>query len=470
MIKSSRREVILKMGAWPLLWPLVSQGRAHAQAGMPKRVIVFFSPNGPIMERGPATGTESAWQIHEWWKPLERHKADGLFFAGMMQAGVPFGKHNEYGHQSGGTGALTARTTEGTNNATGPSIDQFIGQELQKKGVVTPKRSLLWGLHNSVGNWGPWYEAAGKPVNPQNDPYKALADIVPSLKGPSGGGPVVDKALLRRKFVLDAAYKDCKEMTSGLGSEGRTLLDFHCSNIDSLSQSVAKSLEAGTMTSSKVDCSAPAKPNTMLASNANFSSADVRDDLTTAFADMAALSFACDVTRVIGFSFGGTADRFHIPTKYGVPSAAKVDSGDSGPQHHAWTHTYNNSPDKRQALKSFYLWYSETVAKFIDKLKTTMDANGKPLMDSTVVLWTSELGHRTGGDSLEPHPNENIPVLVFGNGGGAWKTNRFYNGDGSNKHALALHALFVSIIQHAGLTNVTTFGNQGAGPLEWLKG
>jgi hypothetical protein len=473
VIKFSRRKVIRQMGAWPLLWPLLRGGRAEAQGAMPTRVIIIYSPNGPIMENGPASGTENAFNIHEWWSPLNPHKADGVFFRGMHQAGVHFGKHNEYGHQSGGTGALTARATEGTNNATGPSIDQFIGQELQKKGVVTPKRSLLWGLHNNAGHWGPWYEAAGKPTPPMMDPYKALADIAPGLKGPGmgGGTPVVDRKLLRKRFVLDSVYKDCKEMTSGLGSEAKTMLDFHCGNIESLEQSVAKALDGMTsMPVKTLDCSAPAKPNTMLAANANFGAADNRDELMQAFTDLAALAFSCDVTRVIGLSFGDTASRFAIPAKYMIPDAAKVDSGDAGPQHHAWTHTYNQSPEKRFALKTFYTWYSTKVAALIAKLKATPDANGKPLFDSTLILWTSELGHAEDNNSLEPHPNQNIPVMLFGNSQGAFKTNRLFVSDNSKNSTLALHKLFVSVIQHAGLTDVNAFGNQGTGALDWLKG
>lgn len=50
------------------------------------------------------------------------------------------------------------------------------------------------------------------------------------------------------------------------------------------------------------------------------------------------------------------------------------------------------------------------------RLHTTMDADGKPLIDSTLVLWTSEFG--SGG----PHSNANTPVMLFGNGGGTIKT------------------------------------------------
>lgn len=97
-----------------------------------------------------------------------------------------------------------------------------------------------------------------------------------------------------------------------------------------------------------------------------------------------------------------------------------------------------------------------------------MDANGKPLMDSTLVLWTSELGGEV--DSLEPHANWNIPVAMFGSSQGTLKPGRLYSTkDPGEKSALTLHQLFVSIIQHAGLTNITSFGNKDTGPLDWLK-
>jgi len=473
MINQSRRKLIVQAGAWPLLWPLVQHGMARAAGGtVPKRVVVIFSPNGPVMERGAAAGTETDFTINEFWGPLARHKADAFFFTGCHQAGVPFGMHNEYGHQSGGTGALTARTTEGTNNSTGPSLDQFIGQELLKKGIVTPKRSILMGLHKNVGNWGPWYEAAGKPALPMTDPYKILADIMPSVTAAAGGNKPVgpDKLLLRKNFVLDAAYKDCKELAGTLGAEAKTLLDFHCTNLDSLQRSVAKSLEM-PMSMSSPGCVETAKPNTTLAANANFDQAENRDEIMKAFTDLTALSFACDVTRVVGLSFGETASRFAIPSKYGVPSAAQVDSGDSGPQHHAWTHSDGSgagSP-KRVALKAFYNWYAEKVALLIDKLKTTVDANGKPLMDSTLVLWTSELGGDVGQG--EAHANFCIPVVMFGSSQGTLKPGRLYATKDPDKiSSLVLHSLFVSMIQHTGLTDINKFGNQGSGPLAWLRG
>jgi hypothetical protein len=465
-----RRRLLQRAGLWAAAWPLTRLREARAQADLaPKRVVIVFSPNGPIMERGPAVGAgERDFRLHEWWQPLERHKQDGLFFAGLFQAGVPYGKHNEFGHQSAGTGALTARTTEGTNHATGPSIDQFIGQELERAGVVTPRRTLLWGTHRDVGSWGPWYEAAGKAARVQNDPYQALEALRPA-RGSGSGSSAAPAAveLARKRLMLDHAYGDCRALAGRLGATGKALLDFHCNNIESLEKSLAASLAAPAPSA----CTPPASPGIALGPGTSFDLPDTHDQSMKAFTDLVALAFACDVTRVVGISFGATAARNALPASYGVPSAPVVDSQDSGAQHHAWTHVYDAGrfDQKRAALRAFTRFYAEKVAAIADKLKATPDAGGKSLFDSTLILWTSELG--TAGPT-DAHPNQNIPVVLLGNGGGKIATGRFHDGDGRHEsgQSLVLHSLFVSLARHAGLAHVDRFGNQGQGPLEWLEG
>ena len=472
-MKFSRRDLLKAGGAWALLAPvLMSHGaQAMGDGDLPKRVVILFSPNGPCVEKGPGVGAERDFALHEWWSPLERHKDQGAFFTGLHQAGVPYGEHNEYGHQSAGTGALTARTTEKTNNSTGPSLDQFIGQELERRGLTTPRRSVLWGLHNKVGNWGPWYEAAGKPVSPIFNPYDALADLAPFL-GDASSIEQRRNVLGRRQLILDTAWNDCAPLRSKLGAEGRQILDFHCDNLENLERTLGDSLNGG------MTCPLPDGPATNLPQDANFMQRSTRDEAMNAFVEMTALAFACDLTRVVGLSFGATAARFAIPESYNIPSSAKVDSGDSGPQHHAWTHVYGQDEAsvtaRASALRGFTQWYSEWVARLLDKLTTTLDANGDPLLKSTLVLWTSELGYKRDKGA---HPNANIPVLLFGDSMGSFQMGRHYREEDhrqgewtKQKAAMPLHNLFVSIGRHAGLSDLDTFGNAGRGPLDWLAG
>jgi hypothetical protein len=436
-----------------------SASYAEPAAGMPKRVLVLFSPNGPQFVEGPTMpGSETNFALHEWWAPLERHKSDGVFFRQCHQPGVPFGTHNEYGHQSGSLGALTARTSMGTNNATGPSLDQFIAQELFKRGVVTPKRSLLWG---TSADDGIFFEAAGRSLKPTVNPYQAFEDIAASFSG--NANAAARAALTRKHFVLDQNRTECAALKARLGTQGKALLDAHCTNIEALESGVTQSLQRMAMA-----CKGPSGPLSTLPREAPWADSENRDLSVKAFRNLMALSFSCDITRVLGFEFAGGASRFAIPASYKVPASGQVDSQDSGAQMHAWTHNGGDG-NHLPAMKIFYNWFSEAVASFIDTLKTTPDADGKPLFDTTLVLWTSEFG--AGGS----HSNAQVPIMLFGKGAGKFKTGRMFQavlGD-AQKEALPIHQLFVSICRHAGLADVDSFGNHGAltcGPLRWLEG
>jgi Protein of unknown function (DUF1552) len=432
---------------------------AEPGAQMPRRVLVLFSPNGPQFVEGPTMpGSESTFALHEWWAPLERHKADGFFFRQCHHPGVPFGTHNEYGHQSGSIGALTARTTMGTNTATGPSLDQFIAQELFKRGVVSPKRSLLWGASEADGIF---YEAAGRTLKPTVNPYQALEDIASGFG--ANGSAAIRSALVRKHFVLDQNRAECARLRARMGAQGKALLDAHCTNIEALESGVAKSLERAALA-----CKGPTGPISPMPKTTAWGDSENRDHTLKAFADLMALTFSCDITRVLGFQFGGGASRFAIPGSYKVPSSGVVDSQDSGAQMHAWTHNGGDA-NHMPALKIFYNWFSEAVARFIDTLKATPDADGKPLFDTTLVLWTSEFG--AGGS----HSNARVPIMLFGKGAGKFKSGRMFQGTlgDAQKEALPIHQLFVSIARHAGLTDVDSFGNHGSltcGPLAWLEG
>lgn len=451
-----RRNLLQRLGLWAVAAPvLLHARRTRAFGELPRRIVVLFSPNGPQFTTGPTQGTETNFEILPWWSPLQRHKDKGLFFRGLHQAGVPFGDNSEYGHRSGTVGALTATTTGSDSDlATGPSIDQLIGQQLQAQGLILPKRSLLWSLESDAGAF---YEASGQRATPVSSPYDALADLAPSF---GGGSEAFTKTLTRKHFALDHVAADCASLRGELDGKGREMLDFHCANIESLEASVKATLEQGTGA-----CEMPVGPLTTLPADTDWTGREARDDAMNAYTELMALAFTCDVTRVIGISFGSGASRFSIPESYGVPASGQVDSGDSGPQMHAWTHQAGSNPDTQLAMQIFYNWFSEKVAAIVDKLQTTMDADGRPLLDTTLVLWTSEFG--AGG----PHTNVEVPVVLFGNGDGAYSTGRHFEVEGSSEErALPLHELFVSMIHHMGLTDINTFGNAGFGPLEWLQG
>ncbi len=291
---------------------------------------------------------------------------------------------------------------------------------------------------------GPWYERAGSPIGPEINPYEALRDIAPSL---GGSGQQAAHTLERRHFLLDQVAADCRSIRAGLGPEARERLDLHCHNLEMLEASVA-----ATMVPEGPSCEAPEELG--ISPDANFNDRETRDGAMAAFRQLIALSFSCDITRVIGLSFGRTAARFAIPASYGVPSSGRVNSGDSGPQLHAWTHA--GGENSNRARRIFFQWFSEQVAQVVDVLKETPDPAGGSLFDSTLVLWTSEMGAHSNPSH---HPNDNIPVVLLGNACGELQPGRHYSGDNSNESCRTLHRLMTTVARHAGLPHVDGFGN-----------
>lgn len=464
-MKLTRRALLQAAAAGAAIAPFLTRTSATYADSVegPHRLLIIFTPNGPQFVDGPTAdgGTETNFQLHDWWGPLARHKDDGVFFRMCHQPGVPFGdrKGDEYGHLSGTIGALTARTTEGTGTGTGPSLDQFIAQGLYKQGVVLPRRSVLWGTEPSSGVV---FEAAGRSVTPTVNPYDALAELAPGFG--VNGNAALKAALQRKHFVLDQSRADCQRLERRLDAQGRALLAAHCSNLEAVEAGVLGALQRSSQA-----CTPPQGPISPLPTSADWAARENRDASLAAFTELLALAYTCDVTRVVTFQFAGGAARFAIPAKYNVPASATVDSGDSGPQMHAWTHN-GGDPNHLAALKVFYNWYSEAVAKFIDKLKATPDANGKSLFDTTVVLWTSEFG------AGNPHINAHVPIMLFGRGAGAFKTGRMFvppQLGNPQDEAIPIHRLFVSLCRHAGLASVDSFGDHGTmpcGPLDWLRG
>jgi hypothetical protein len=467
----TRRGLLRNTALATIALPVLRKLEAFGAAASPRRVILLFSPNGPMTASGPAAGTETAFTLHDWWKPLERHRAEGIFLSHMASTGggvVTSGGHGLGGQVFCGHGG-------GYNGdqyrSKGPSIDQLIGQRLESEGRAGIRRSLVWGVGSSGGN-GAFVAAPGRHITPEVDPSKAWADIFASFVAPAAGDAAARRAaalIARDQSVLDFLNDDCSTLKTALGAEGARLLDDHCTTLRSFERNLAAGLNANTTAGR---CAKPARPATM-----SWTNPENIDLQTSTFIDLIAATLACELSHVIGFQFSSQAARNRLAVKYGVPSSPTADSGDSGPAHHPWTHQ-GPSEAKQTAMQIFQTFYSTQVAALVDKLKTTVDAYGKPLIDSTLVVWASELG---GSEkNRDGHQTGSQPVVVFGRGQGVFKTGRYIHGKSpdsaynSNTAAYQeagrdMARLLVSVMQYMGLADVTTVGATGVkGPLTAL--
>lgn len=454
----SRRNLLGHTAMAALLMPVLRRLEAKAAETSPRRVIFVFAPNGPMTVTGPASGNETEFGLHEWWEPLERHKSRGLFMSHMAVTGTGVVSGN--GHGLGGQ--LFSGYGAGWNGNQyankGQTVDQVIGKRLEAEGRAGLVRSLVWGLAGTKqgGGTGEGFCAApGRNIAPETNPSKAWAQLFARFMTPAPGADAQARAAAlvgQDRSVLDFVSQDCGRMKTHLGSEGGRLLDDHCSTVRTLEKNLVNSLSRRALTA----CEKPAQPAAL-----EWPKVDHIDEQMVAFVDLMAAALACELTHVIGFQFGGQAARNRLAEKYAVPSSPKADSGDSGPAHHPWTHQ-DASDEKTVALRIFQRFYSTQMALFIDKLASTKDAMGKPLLDSTWVILGSELGGNEKND--DPHQTGCLPVICFGSGQGTFKTGRYLRGrskdvgSGGKEPGRDMAGLLLAAVHYMGLTDIKTLG------------
>ena len=99
-------------------------------------------------------------------------------------------------------------------------------------------------------------------------------------------------------------------------------------------------------------------------------------------------------------------------------------------------------PDLLRQLTIIELYYSQQLARFLDRMKAVRDADGRPLLDSTVVLFGSGMGNASS------HSSRNLPVLLAG---GGFKTGQHHRFERKGRDGRPLCDLYVSILQQLGV-------------------
>jgi hypothetical protein len=150
--------------------------------------------------------------------------------------------------------------------------------------------------------------------------------------------------------------------------------------------------------------------------------------------DMIALALQTDSTRTITFQLSGLNS---------VPVVPGVESDWHNLSHHG------KDPAKIEELQLIESAEFAAFNDFLTRLKTTQE-NGSSLLESTVVLFGSNLGNASS------HDWHNVPAIVAG---GRFRHAGHIAGDAANNTPLA--NLYVSLAQHMSL-EIDAFGSSSA--------
>ncbi len=443
--------------ALPLLEAMVPLRRVRAAELTPaQRFLVYFKPGGTVLENWRPSGTEDNFTLGAIHQPLLPFKDRLLFLEGVDLKITQIGEGHP--HSSGMGGVLTGRELPAGPYETcggkagfpaGPSIDQVIAEKI---GQATKFRSLEVAVNwptdqRDGGKAAPTncivYSGPGQAVPPAIDP-KAVFDRLFTDIGADAGQLALERA--KSKSILDTVIAEYAALVPRVGRDDRVRLDEHLSRIRELEMGLQANANEGTGACIKPDVPTPlgdpdadrqGEPGDNSQKNPSL---DARmPELGKAMMDMLVMAVACDLTRV------GTMQWVDSQAYNTFPFLQMFDG------HHAYQHDHGYQPD---ALTKIDTWYMSQLGYLLQRLVDVKE-NGVSLLDSTSVLFTSEI------QMPNSHAQDSMPFLLAGAG---FRTGRYlkYNGASHND-------LLVSIQNTFGIES-NTFGNPDycSGPLPGL--
>lgn len=438
-LQLSRRALLRGLAGVAVGLPLLDVMTDHkaAAAGPPKRLVVFFTPNGTVPDQW-VTGSGTSFTLGPILQPLAPHKDDIVILTGMNNEAAYHGPGDD--HQRGMGTMLTgiemeAGTYQGgcdtcppAGFAGGPSVDQVIAQKI---GQSTKLASMEFGVHvHDSDDWSRMsYSGPGTPMPPVDDPLTAYDRLFKDLNAdPAGQKRLSDE----RHMVLSSIMADAQKLRGRLGAADQKKIDQHLASLDSINKHLDNVVTVGG------NCQDPGAPSPLgdIYASANFQA------IGKLQMDMLVMALTCDVTRVASIQWQRSVGDL-------VFDWLGVSEG-----HHSLSHHGLDEQAAKDDLIKINTWYASQFAYLVDRMKQVQEGSGT-LLDNTVIVWVNELAIGN------LHSHNDMRFLLAGRCGGALQTGRHlhYNNDPHNNLLLSLcHMMDVDL---------PTFGNPAycTGPL-----
>jgi len=395
MRKAMNRRTMLRgagtVMALPLLEAMMPSARAADIASRPKRLQIFYSPNGMMMDgfRPKIAGTGFA--LPPTLEPLAPHRDGITVVTGLGHPQAAAMGDRPAGHGRSCPAFITGvhvRQTEGTDIRCGISVDQVYANHL---GDATQLSSLELGIDQAslLGSCDIGYSCAytnGISWRNPTVPLPVSANPSDVFERLFGDGDALDAdsrlAQLRRQTsILDFVMDDTARLSGSLGMEDRHKLDEYLEATRDIEKRVQKAMASGGGVQS-ANMERPA------------GIPDSFDEHVRLMIDLQVLAMQADITRVSSFMIGRELSNRTYP-EIGVPDS-----------HHMLSH-HGNNPDKMAKLARINRHHMEYFAYYLERMKTVRDGEAS-LLDRTLVLRGSAFG-----DSNE-HDHMDLPVVVAG--------------------------------------------------------
>jgi hypothetical protein len=391
-----RRTVLRGLGtmlALPMLEAMAPCAHAMDAAARPRRLSVFYTPNGMMMDqfRPAVAGGLAGQTLPAILAPLAPFRDRMAVVTGLGHPMAAALGDRPAGHGRSCPAFLTGahvHQTEGSDIRCAISMDQVFARYL---GETTRLSSLETGIDPAslLGSCDIGYSCAytnGISWASPTVPLPVTANPREVFERLFGDGDVQDDAgrlarLRRQTSMLDFVREDAARLSSQLGSSDRHKLDEFLEATRDVERRMARAA-ASNAGAQAAQMAAPAGiPESF-------------DDHVRLMIDLQVLALQADITRVASFMIGREICNRTYP-QIGVPDS-----------HHMLSH-HGHNPAKMAQLTLINRLHMDYFAYLLKRLAETKDGTGS-LLDGTLVLRGSAFG-----DSNE-HDHMDLPIVLAG--------------------------------------------------------
>jgi len=362
----------------------------------------MYIPNGVIGSKWFPEQTGEEFDLPESLQPLAGFKKDITVVSGLNRTYLTGEPHSQAG-SCWLTSALPNERADGVT-AIDRTLDQVIAKELAGQ---TAFPSLEISCNTFVDNMEPkifdaisWY-GPGYDAKSTNDPHQ----LFKRLFGESQ--PL-------KQSVLDAVISDANHINRKLGVEDRRKLDEYLTSIRAVENRMERQGKSKAKVG-KIDYKVPEQVPVR------------RREYIRLMGDLMVLAFQTDQTRIATMMVG--PERWQTPQLYEGVFEKPI-------SHHVLTH----DPEYDDVVAKIDQFHVEQYAYLIDRLKTIQEGE-KTLLDNCSLILGSGLGNGAR------HSYEQLPLIVAGSGGGAFRTGRHLKAD----KGTPLANLWLSVADNMGL-------------------
>ena len=417
-----RRRTILKAAGLSLTLPMLEsacvENSAAAESPEPqdataKRLICVGSNLGLYRKALYPETTGFDYEVSTLLKPLEKHRNDFTVFSG-------FDHRAGNGHSNWDNYLCGKRVGSVT-------LDQIVAQKI---GQSTRLESLQL-CAGDIPRQRMVFSRQGVPLPMVNRPSVVYQKLFASADDRARS-----EYLLRSgRSALDAVHQDAKSLGQRLGQDDRRKLSEYFTSLRELENRMSRQLNHLADDVDEVDYELPpydpVAPTLML-------------ECEQIMFDLMALALQTDSTRVATLFIAGLGQVFTL-------DGQTLRAG-----YHALSH-HGNDPDLIRDLVRVELEHMKCLDRFLDQLKEKKDHQGRPLLDTTVVMFGTGMG------DASRHSNRDLPTLVAG---GGFRHGSHIASDPQSDSSPQLGNIFVSLMNRLGIES-DTFADVTGGIKDW---